>query len=267
MRASFFLGVLLMIGCSEGSESLDGEGGEGPTAPPTSVGVIELSADPLGVKSPGGKSNLSAYFGGEPELNCELIHEAGSCKTTTCGFFLQPEVTAKDSAGELSVSGVFEATADEYMPGIYLLGRSATLWQPEGEVTVTASGDVVPAFEVSLQTGAMFETPGWQEERSQSFAEDFVASFTPFDGAVRLDFVTSVGGDGPSYFIACDFDGASGELRIPAASFAAIDSPPPLDRGVLWLSSRASTELVAGDYALTVTADTMVASTSLSLSE
>jgi hypothetical protein len=176
-------------------------------------------------------------------------------------------VTAKASAGELSVSGIFDATADEDMPGIYSLGRSATLWQPEGEVTVTASGNVVPAFEVSLQTGAMFETPGWQEERPQSLAEDFVAPFTPFEGAVHLDFVTSVGGDGPSYFIACDFDGASGEVRVPAASFAAIESPQPLDSGVLWISSRAATELVAGDYAITVTADTMVAWTSLALTD
>jgi hypothetical protein len=262
--------LVLALGCGDDAATADGGGGwggDGPVAPPTSEGRIELSADPLDAFPPLGEgTRLSAYFGSPAEINCGVIDEAGPCVTSGCGFFLQPEVTDKDSAGELSLSGLFEVTATEQQPGLYSFGGGATLWKPGGSVTVRASGGVVPPFEVTLETAPIFETPGWVEERPQSFSEDFVAPIEPFDGAVHVQFVTSAGGDSTTYFIECELDGALGEVRIPAASFAAIDSPEALADGSLFLSSRASTEVVAGDYAIAVTADTAVAWTRLVLS-
>jgi hypothetical protein len=195
---------------------------------------------------------------GATSPTCPPPSTFGSCIVVgNCAGTVMAGTTTFSSAGQITISGgtpTVMLTPDgtsKYTP----FSQATALWTGATTFTVSAAGDVVPAFSTTLTAPAQ---------------PDFTAPTFPTSGSIAIDRstdfqVTWTGGGGgivlaqlqtntpQAEFVRCTYDGAANGGTIPTAALQLVQAGAT---GNLAVAVTNSVDVTAGDWTVTVTATT-----------
>lgn len=143
---------------------------------------------------------------------CDLPCD-GVCVDATCEPYPR-----SNPAGQLTVSGGAQTVEIDPFDGSYTYYEVSPLFEAADTVRVAASGDVVPAFDVTTRAVANLAAPG-VDGLTLSPGEDFTVAWQPADpdSRIRLRLDSDQHGQFSPTVIECDVADAAGSITIPGS--------------------------------------------------
>ncbi|MCB9592283.1 MAG: hypothetical protein H6719_06095 [Sandaracinaceae bacterium] len=172
---------------------------------------------------------------------CTTIVESGGCRVFEC-----PSASGFEPAGTLtaSVNGTDVETATPGTENLYLATGSGRVFVAGDTVRFTSTGDVVPAFDVTVTAPA---TGTASVPSTISRTAPLTVTWSTATAPDRIQFVLS----SPARVLACIVDGAGGSLTVDTTALGAL---APTATGGFAMSAFNLTPVTVGDWDLLATA-------------
>jgi hypothetical protein len=227
--------------------------------PPTKFGGISISQGATPPTNYQCLSSLVGQFGATPANPSCTSSKVGSCFVSVCSGSSPP--IDSESAGTISVAGTQPGLTLTYNGGgapptlgpyaweTVGAGACNQLWGGGGTLTMSSTGDTVPAFSGTLPAPGDL---GVSASLTISRSSDYTFSWSS-NSAATVDF-ESVNG---SSFVDVNCEFATSPATVPAAALAALKTMGEGYSGMLFFYSVSATTVRVGDYAISLRASSL----------
>ncbi len=243
----------------------DGSSGEDAApSPPTPTGIgtlVFINSAGTYPAAIGNLSTLSGFLGefdlGMPAMGCPTQH-AGACVYLTCAKDL-PYSTQSISAGTLTLGGgeIDGGTALPGMGDVYAWGSYSNspdlggFFNPGDTLTLSGSGDVVPAFmappvQVPQSGTLVAPQPGSEGYYPVPTSQDLAVQWSGGESGAQFVLQGGNGGLAPTSFL-CAWDATLGQGVVPQSMLAPFKGEGiGINGELLWYQKRSATFRAGG---------------------
>lgn len=262
-----------------GSTNLARDGGASPNdaAPATSAsrdtGSIVVRQDgSSGQYSANAYARFMSSPAGDSSVTCAISAAGPACTLTKCDGFPASDVTS-DDAGEIRLNGGSAALTLDYgvlEPGAYVSTSSVPTFPLASPTTplfaggetlgFDATGGAVPAFHGSLRAPkpVSLTSPTFDAQNNCPMPQGRDVDFTWTAGAPDDVMEIVVHGASLDENVTCRFDASAAHGTVPfAGALDTIEADAAGNQFVFTTTVTRSTQVVAGDYAVSLRADAL----------
>ena len=210
-------------------------GGDAPTGP-SDIRISQRSIDGASIDT----GVNAVWWASAPPDPYDVVSQSGPCVLTeadqsgcdglcdgVCIDGTCEPVPAARSAGRLTVSGGGEAIEIDPVDGVYSFYQGSPRFAAGDDISLTAAGDEVAAFEVAVSAVPDLVAPGIDDLELVP-AEDFTVSWQPAepDSWVRLRLDSNQHGQFSPTVIECAVADGAGTITVPGSMIERFwDSP------------------------------------------